>query len=74
MSMRASKPNERITYWAVEMNDPHPTLGGKTIKFPFAYQEHARVWAEDEITAAKELGFVGLTYRIFQATSKGATK
>ena len=54
------------TYWAVELNDPHPTMGGKTVKFPFAYREHAEVWARDEVSAATELGITGVTYKIMR--------
>lgn len=57
---------DKHTYWAVEMNDPNPTLGGKTMKFPFACREHAELWAKDEVNAASELGIPGVTYRVFK--------
>ena len=42
------------TYWSVEVTDHDPILGGKTIKFPFAYRAHAELWAKEEVSAAKE--------------------
>ena len=56
-------------FWAVEVTDPHPTLGGITVKFPFAYRKHAEVWARDEVSAARDLGIAGVTTRIYRATS-----
>lgn len=62
--------NRHNVYYAVEMFDPHPTLGGKTVKFPFAYWEHAELWAQDEVAAAKELGIGNLTYRIVKCSKE----
>ena len=52
-------------YWAVEVTDTHPTLGGKVIKFPFAYRAHAELWARDEVNAARELG-IDCTARVYK--------
>lgn len=54
------------TYWAVEITDPHPTLGGKVIKAPFAFKAHAEVYARSEVSAAAELGFPGCTSRVYK--------
>lgn len=43
-------------FWSVEIIDHHPILGGKTVKFPFAFRAHAERWAKDEVSAAKEFG------------------
>ena len=57
--------------WAVEMRDPHPVWGGKTVRAPFAYREHAEVWARDEVSAARELGMGEITYRVYRVRKEG---
>ena len=52
-------------FYAAEVTDPHPTLGGKTVKAPFAYREHAELWARDEVAAAREIGIEGVTTRVY---------
>ena len=58
----------RRTYWAVEVNDPHPALGGKVVKAPFAFREHAELWARDEVSAAQEIGITGVTTRVYRVS------
>ena len=52
--------------WACEITDPHPTLGGKVVKAPFAYKAHAELYGRDEISAAAQLGFPGCTFRVYR--------
>lgn len=53
-------------HYAVEVTDPHPTLGGKTIRQPFFSRHDAQIWADREVAAAQELGigFAGVTARV----------
>jgi hypothetical protein len=52
--------------YAVEVTDHHPTLGGKSIKAPFAYRAHAELWAREEVAAAKKLGIANVTTRVYR--------
>ncbi len=56
------------SFWAVEITDPHPVHGGKVVKAPFAYRAHAELWARDEVAAAIEIGFQGVTARVYRVT------
>ena len=56
-------------FWAVEVTDPHPTLGGKTVKAPFVCREHAELWAKEEVWAARDLGITGVTTRVYAVSA-----
>ncbi len=48
----------------VLLNDPHPTLGGKTSYGPLSTREAAQSYGEREVAASAEIGIQGVTFRI----------